>query len=92
MITGCASATLSPQGRMVREIQPDWKNKCKFLGSDSVNSAGFVSMGKASDFRKTTIAMKNKVAAQGGNAYVMNLGYPGLVAVIDFEIYKCPEN
>jgi|TARA_B110000438_G_scaffold221577_1_gene214844 hypothetical protein len=37
MIGGCEGVPLTPEGRMVWQIQSDWKNKCQFLGSDSID-------------------------------------------------------
>ena len=91
LIVGCANIPLTQGGRMVRQIQPDFRNTCKFLGNHSVDSSGFLSSGKAEDYRSTQTTMKNKVAELGGNAYLTTAGFGGLVAVIDFEVYKCPE-
>ena len=91
LIVGCANIPLTEGGLMVRQIQPDFRNNCKFLGNHSVDSSDFVSFGQGQDYRNTQMTMKNKVAELGGNAYLTTGGHGGLVAVIDFEVYKCPE-
>ena len=89
-IGGCA-VPLTQEGRMVRMIQPDWKNQCKFLGTESVSFGGGWTI--SDDVRKTRTMMKNKVAELGGNAYLDVGTYPGAFGTtIDFEVFNCPDN
>ena len=88
-ISGC-SVKLTPEARMVREIQPDWKNKCKFLGVEEVSNGE--GMGVKDDIRNAKNMMRNKVAQRNGNAYLINDRLTnGFSTEIQFEIYKCHE-
>jgi hypothetical protein len=92
LIVGCANLILTQGGQMVRQMQPDFRNQCKFLGNHSVDSSGFQSMSHAQEYRNTHTKMKNRVAELGGNAYLITSEFfGGMVAVIDLEVYNCTD-
>lgn len=89
-LIGCA-AQLSQQGRMVRQIQPDWANtNCKFLGViDATEGMGF---DFAADRRGALNNIRNQVAKMGGNAYVKSQTSTDLFrTMIQADAYDCPD-
>ncbi len=88
LLAGCRNAP-TPESNQVRRIQADGATQCKFLGVGTSSYA--MGMSLQDDISQARIAMRNKVAATGGNAYVMNhsattIGY----TEIEFDMYKCP--
>ena len=75
---------------MVRKIQPDWANQCKFLGtSESSNGSGFM---VKDDIKNAKTEMKNDFAIQGGNAYVITGQYTdGFGTTFEYVIFRCKE-
>ena len=85
---GCA-AELTEQGRMVREIRPDWSTKCVFLGVvDAPEGRGY----DVSDNRRGALnTIRNRVAQVGGNAYVItDINSNEFRTYIQADAYKCP--
>ena len=90
-ILSSCSVQLTKEARMVREIQPDWKNQCKFIGVEEVsNGVGFDVKG---DIRNAKNMMRNRVAQLNGNAYLINDRLTSIMSTdIQFEVYSCPQN
>ncbi len=90
--SGCASVSkVSAGGSMVRQIQPDWANECKFLGTREAKAGDGVFAGQNDMKRDARNRMRNIVASNGGNAYVINGQHSGdFGAGVEFEMYKCP--
>ena len=43
-LIGCMGVKQTKESKMVRQIQADWKNKCKFIGIEEVqNGVGLLS-------------------------------------------------
>jgi hypothetical protein len=87
-LIGCA-AQLTQQGRMVREIQPDWGTKCEFLGViDASEGKGW---DIADDRRGALNRIRNQVAELGGNAFVISQSTSSASrTLIQADAYKCP--
>ncbi len=87
IMTGCAS-TVTPAGKMVRQIPVSLVNECQFLGNDEAYSAMQIGHNNRQEVLRLT---KNIVGAKGGNAYVLNdLSDDGMMHwTANFEIYKC---
>lgn len=87
VLTGCAAQQLSPEAKQVRVISPAVATQCKHLGltqSFQPIIAGGMSAAQ--------IDLRNKVAAAGGNAYVVShqsVDYQGH-ADITADAYTCP--
>jgi hypothetical protein len=88
LLAGCA-AQLTPQGRMVREIQPDWATKCKFMGVlDASEGNGWDG---ADDRRGALNRIRNQVADLGGNAFALSQSSSNdFRTLIQADAYKCP--
>ena len=88
-ISSC-SVSLTKDAQMTREIQKDWANQCKFLGTgEQSNGTGWTVAG---DARNTKNAVRNDVATRGGNSYVINDRYSsGFSTSVSYEIYNCPD-
>jgi hypothetical protein len=92
IFTGCTQTNivgLNPKAKMVREIQPDWKNKCKFLGNDQVISVNGFPRTIEVNYKNAKNTMLNTVIKQNGNAYIINDIIKNTDVEIQFEIYKC---
>lgn len=87
-LVACA-AQLTSEGRMVREIQPDWSTKCKFLGVlDASEGNGW---DVPDDRRGALNSIRNQVAQLGGNAFVVSQGTSnGIRTLIQADAYSCP--
>jgi len=95
LLVSCSSVPLTPEGKRVRKIQPDWANTCRFITSEEINNASFgahpgICAKRAHD------AMRNRVAELGGNAYVITYETVSFCATggttVSFEVYSCPEH
>jgi hypothetical protein len=84
LMCGCvAKSPLTPEGRMVRQIQPDWANRGTFLGSVQV---------QADCEQRLLNRLRNKIAEMGGNAYVINDRSAGKWFMrLDADAYKIPD-
>ena len=102
-LAGCASAKflvpLEEGTNMVRKVQPDWKNECKFLGMYRVMSEGHLLSMPKDLYQSAGNKMLNKVVEVGGNAYLKtNVILPHIStkfwkyadAELEFEVFKCP--
>jgi len=89
MSSGCATK-LTEQGRMIRQIQPDWSTSCKFLG---VIDASEIDGWDIADNRRGALnSIRNQVAEMGGNAFVVSQTTTSeLRTLIQADAYKCPE-
>lgn len=87
-LSGCATQ-LTQQGRMVREIQPDWSTKCEFLGVIDASEGNGWDI--ADDRRGALNKIRNQVADLGGNAFVVSQSTSnGFRTLIQADAYKCP--
>ncbi|WP_100551442.1 hypothetical protein [Caedibacter taeniospiralis] len=85
-LSSCATTELTKGGRLVREINIDWQNECKFLGYETVYESPFSARGTGN------IKMRNKVYELGGNAYIKKSWIPIFGKwELNFEAYKCKE-
>lgn len=88
-LAGCATE-LTPEGRMVRQIDPDWATKCKFLGviEEKEESGWSIADNRLGAMNK----IRNRVAKVGGNAFaptiISRIGGNG--TIIQADAYKCP--
>ena len=86
-LSGCA-AQLTQQGRMVREVQPDWSTKCEFLGVIDASEGNGWDI--ADDRRGALNRIRNQVADLGGNAFVVNQSTSNdFRTLIQADAYKC---
>lgn len=89
-LSGCSATPITPEGKLVREINKDWANPCTFLGSEETSS--YMKVGGRANYLEVRNNIRNITAARGGNAYVINdfsgdgRGHYSAI----FEIYKCP--
>ena len=97
ILAGCASAKflvpLEEGTNMVRKVQPDWKNECKFLGMYRVMSEDHLLNSGKDNYQNARNMMLNKVVEVGGNAYLKtNEILPDAYtnAEFEFEVFKCP--
>lgn len=87
LLAGCA-APLTQQGRMVRQIQPDWATNCTFMGV--VDASEGMGYDEADDRRGTLNKIRNQVAAMGGNAYVLSdCTSTSAKTLAQADAYKC---
>ncbi len=86
-LAGCA-AQLTEQGRMVREIQPDWSTKCEHLGAIEASEGNGFDI--PDDRRGAFNRIRNQVAELGGDAFVINQSSSNeLRTLIQADAYKC---
>ena len=97
LLAGCAKflVPLEEGTNMVRTVQPDWKNECKFLGMYRVMSEHLLSSSNSGEdnYQNARNMMLNKVVEAGGNAYLeTNVILPDAYtnAEFEFEVFKCP--
>jgi hypothetical protein len=74
---------------MVREIQPDWATRCKFLGVlDASEGSGW---DVPDDRRGALNRIRNQVAQMGSNAFVVTQSTSsGIRTLIQADAYNCP--
>jgi len=90
ILTSSCAMDLTNEGRMVREIQPDWATKCKFLGVIDASEGGGWDV--ADDRRGALNNIRNNVAAMGGNAFVLSQNTSNAFHTqIQADTYNCPE-
>jgi len=90
IITSSCAMELTNEGRMVREIQPDWATKCKFLGVIDASEGGGWDL--ADDRRGALNNIRNQVSYMGGNGFVLSQSTSsGLHTQIQADAYNCPE-
>ena len=86
---GCATE-LTPEGLMVRQIQPDWEAKCKFMGV--IEETEYNGLDIADSKKGALNKIRNRAAIMGGNAFVINIieraGFGNIT--VQADIYKCP--
>jgi len=88
-MSSCAT-DLTNEGRMIREIQPDWSTKCKFLGVLDASEGGGWDV--ADDRRGALNSIRNQIADIGGNAFVLSQSTSnGVHTQIQADAYNCPE-
>lgn len=88
LLSGCRNEP-SPESIQVRQIQASGTTECKFLGVGSSSYA--LGFGLQDDISQTSIDMRNKVAAAGGNAYVKTSNVTtDTITVMEYDMYKCP--
>ncbi|MDC0996973.1 hypothetical protein OAT01_14725 [Pseudomonadales bacterium] len=87
-LSGCATA-LTPESRLVREINKDWQNECRFITTEQIWSTWkFGAKGNYMEVRNQIRIMTSEL---GGNAFVVGdfagdgMGHYGAT----FEIYFC---
>ena len=87
VLVGCGVTALTPEGRTVRQIEPAWANKCKFLGVKDVD----VPYKEVHETRRASFinAARNVTASVGGDAFVVT--NPGKMLGLDGQIdaYDC---
>ena len=85
-LIGCATP-LTQQGRIVRQIQPDWSTKCEFLGV--INAYEETDWDVADDRRRALNKIRNQVANMGGNAFVISqISSNGFRTLIQADAYN----
>lgn len=90
VVCGCATTALTPEGSIVRAVDADWANDCDFLGvmkvtQDASRTPDEIETGALTELR-------NQIAANGGNAYMMVTGSSRQSAgsyEIQAESYNC---
>ena len=88
IFSGCATK-LTEQGKMIREIQPDWSTNCKFLGV--IDAAEYNGWDIADNRRGAINQIRNQIAEMGGNAFVVShTTTTELRTVIQADAYECP--
>ena len=88
MLDGCRN-TPTPESNQVRQIQADGSTTCKFLGVES--SSYELGLSVQDNISQTSIDLRNKVAAVGGNAYVKTSNITtDNATVMEFDMYRCP--
>ncbi|MGB8933244.1 MAG: hypothetical protein WCC48_18515 [Anaeromyxobacteraceae bacterium] len=88
LVTGCAGQLGGSRGR-IRQIEADTASRCKYLGVvQSVDRSGW----KMSDDQLGAMTeIRKRVAALGGNAYVMTHGKSySTGSVVRADAYRCP--
>lgn len=90
-LISCGSVPLTPEAKRVRQIQPDWANKCKLISVEEIQSTNGYSPADCQN--KAFYVMLNRVAEMGGNAYLVTHESvsPCLSGgtTLTFEAYSC---
>ena len=87
LLIGCATQ-LTQNGRLVRQIQPDWATKCKFLGVVDASEGNGWDI--ADDRRGALNKIRNQIASMGGNAFaVSQITSNGFRTLIQVDAYSC---
>lgn len=93
LLVSCGSVPLTPEAKRVRQIQPDWANRCKLISIEEIQSTNGYSPADCHD--KAFYMMLNRVAEMGGNAYLVTHESvsPCLTGgtTLTFEAYSCPD-
>lgn len=90
VLTGCAT-NLSQLGATVRQIQPDWATRCRFLGV--VEASEGRGWDVQDDQRGALNQIRNKVATLGGNAYALSeRSSSGIRTFVQVDAYSCPQS
>lgn len=87
-LSGCTTE-LTPDGRMIREIQADWATDCEFIGVlDASEGNGW---DIPDDRRGALNRIRNQVAQLGGNAFVVSdVSSNDMRTMVQADAYKCP--
>lgn len=87
LLSGCRNEP-TPESLKVRQIQTNGTTECRFLGTGS--SSYELGFNLQDDISQTSIDLRNKVAAAGGNAYVKTSNVTTeAVTIMEYDIYKC---
>jgi len=87
-MVGCATP-LTQDARMTREINKDWRNKCKHITTEEVWSTW--KFGAKGNYLEVRDQIRIMTAERGGNAFVVGdfsgdgMGHYGAI----FEVYHC---
>jgi len=89
-LQACASVTeLSSGGSRVRQISPEQKSECRFLGVVEASEGNGSDV--QDDRRGAMNKIRNSVAASGGNGFVINDRSTSEVRTfIQVDAYACP--
>jgi hypothetical protein len=88
LLNGCATP-LTPEARMMREIDKSWQNECKFIRTEYIDSTWKI--GAKGNYMEVKNQMRIITAELGGNAFVVNdfsgdgMGHYGAA----FKVYYC---
>ena len=86
-VGGCGVTPLTDEGRMVRQIEPAWANKCRFLGVHDVD-APYKEI--PSDRKASFINTARNVSAEaGGDAFVVTSREGGWSTDGQVDVYDC---
>ncbi len=87
-IGGC-STPLTQQAQLVRQIPPETKTACKFLGP--VSGMELFGLSTAHDAESALNKVRNEVAQRGGNAFVQNSMSSNVDGTsVQADAYRCP--
>jgi len=94
LLLACKSIPLTESAKRVRMLEPEQAAACRFIANDQLRDASFgTNPGSCAQRADTT--MKNRVAALGGNAYVVTyrLVRPCLAGgtTLIFDAYACED-
>ncbi len=88
VVAGCSTTELSTEGSMVRAVDADWANKCRFLGVIEVHHT--TGLSAQEDRIGAMNETRNQVAAKGGDAYTVSTDQARLDShLIQADAYDC---